>query len=221
MKLLVIEDDVKTVKYLRKGFAEHGFTVDVCRCGEEGLETALAARHDLVILDVTLPVLDGWTILQRMRASLCATPVVMLTARDAVQYRVKGLSLGADDYLVKPFSFAELLARVRSVLRRVGGSRSDMLEYADLTVDPRRFKAFRGGQAIELSVKEFQLLELLLSRQGEVLSRTEIAEMVWEMSFDSDSNFVDVSIRRLRAKIDDPFPRKLIQTVRGRGYVLR
>jgi two-component system, OmpR family, copper resistance phosphate regulon response regulator CusR len=221
MKLLVIEDDVKTGKLLEKGLNEEAFVVDLCRDGEDGLHLALTGDYDLIILDVMLPGRAGWSVLAEMRRQGCPTPVLMLTARDAVEHRVKGLTLGADDYLVKPFAFSELLARIRSVLRRGAVTAPDVLRYDDLRLELRRHRATRGDISIELSNREILLLELLLRHQGEVLSRSYIEDQVWDMAFDSDSNVVDVYVRRLRAKIDEPFPRKLIHTVRGRGYVLR
>ena len=221
MKILVVEDDPKSASLLQKGLSAEGFLVDVCNNGEDGLEQANALEHDLLVLDVMLPKLDGWEVLKKMRTSGNATPVVMLTARDAVDQRVKGLTLGADDYVVKPFAFSELVARIRNVLRRTSGKMDDDTTFEDLRLDRRRYRATRDNIAIELSIKEYQLLELLMSHQGEILSRTFISERVWDMNFDGDSNVVDVNIRRLRAKIDDPFSRKLIQTVRGRGYVIR
>jgi two-component system copper resistance phosphate regulon response regulator CusR len=221
MKLLVVEDDAKAARFLQRGLTEEGFVVDVSGDGQDGLECALTGQYDLMVLDVLLPLVDGWEVLRELRRRGHDMPVLMLTARDAVEHRVRGLSLGADDYLVKPFAFAELLARVRAVLRRKSVSSPEILQFADLFLDPRRHKARRGNVAIELTPKELQLLELLLSHQGEVLTRTYIADRVWEMTFDSDSNVIDVSIRRLRSKIDDPFSRKLVHTVRGRGYVIR
>jgi two-component system, OmpR family, copper resistance phosphate regulon response regulator CusR len=221
MKLLIVEDDRKTVSFLSNGLSEEGYVVNCCFDGDIALEMIAAEEHDLIILDVLLPGLDGWSVLRQSRQRGCATPIVMLTARDAVEYRVKGLSMGADDYLVKPFAFAELLARVRAVLRRKSAPDQSVLSYDDLQVDTRRHKVFRGKMAIDLSAKEILLLDLLLRHQGEVLSRTYIAESVWDMNFDSDSNVIDVNIRRLRSKVDDPFYRKLIHTVRGRGYVVR
>ena len=221
MKILVVEDDPKTAKLMLKGLSDEGFVVDVCNNGEDGLEQANAREHDLLILDVMLPKLDGWSVLTKMRSNGNATPVVMLTARDAVEQRVKGLSLGADDYLIKPFAFSELVARIRNVLRRSTAAANDEISFEDLKIDRRRFRVTRGATPIELSSKEYQLLELLLSHHGEILSRTFISERVWDMNFDGDSNVVDVNIRRLRAKVDDPYSRKLIQTVRGRGYVIR
>lgn len=220
MKILVIEDERKTAAYLRKGLMENGFTVDLTDLGEEGLHLARTGSYDLVILDVMLPQRDGWSILTELRHTGYATPVLFLTARDAIADRVKGLELGADDYLVKPFAFSELLARIRSVLRRRVGHQAETIRIADLEIDLPRHRATRGGQRLDLTPKQFALLTLLARRGGEVLSRTLIAEQVWDMNFDSDTNVVDVHVRRLRAKVDDPFERKLIHTVRGVGYVL-
>jgi len=221
MKLLLAEDDAKTAAFLRTGLTDQGFVVDVTSDGEEALQLALSIGYSVLILDIMLPERDGWSILAGYRSAGGQAPVLFLTARDAVADRVKGLDLGADDYLVKPFAFSELLARVRSLLRRRGGPAPERAQYADLSLDVRRHRAMRGGTALELTPKEFLLLALLMEHQGDVLSRTLIAEQVWDMAFDSDSNVVDVHIRLLRAKVDDPFERKLIHTVRGLGYVLR
>jgi two-component system, OmpR family, copper resistance phosphate regulon response regulator CusR len=221
MKLLLAEDDEKTAASLRVGLMEQGFVVDVTGNGDEALHLAQTSGYSLIVLDVMLPGRDGWSILESYRRGGGQAPVLFLTARDAVQDRVKGLDLGADDYLVKPFAFSELLARVRSLLRRRGASSTELLQFEDLSLHARRHQVMRGGVPIELTPKEFLLLALLLEHQGNVLSRTLIAEQVWDMAFDSDSNVVDVHIRRLRAKVDDPFERKLIHTVRGLGYVLR
>ncbi len=220
MKILVVEDEEKTAAYLRKGLTEQGFVVDVCEQGDDGLFTARIAGYDLIILDVMLPERDGWFVLTELRRTGNTTPVLFLTARDTVQDRVKGLELGADDYLVKPFAFSELLARIRNILRRNPSRIPDALQVADLEIDFIRHKASRAGQRLELTPKEFALLSLLARRQGEVLTRTLIAEQVWDMNFDSDTNVVDVHVRRLRSKADDPFDKKLIHTVRGVGYVL-
>jgi two-component system copper resistance phosphate regulon response regulator CusR len=220
MKILIVEDEVKTSSYLRKGLVENGFVVDVAARGDEGLFRARNQQYDLVILDVMLPEQDGWSVLSAMRGAGLRTPVIFLTARDSVQDRVKGLDLGADDYLVKPFAFSELLARVRSLLRRGPVRQAETVQVADLELDQVRYRATRAGQRLDLTPKEFLLLSLLARRCGEVLSRTLIAERVWDMNFDSDSNVVDVHVRRLRGKVDDPFERKLIHTVRGVGYVL-
>jgi two-component system copper resistance phosphate regulon response regulator CusR len=220
MKILVVEDEAKTAAYLRKGLMENGFVVDVAERGDEGLHLARSGQYDLVILDVMLPEQDGWSVLSAMRAGGIRAPVIFLTARDAVHDRVKGLDLVADDYLVKPFAFSELLARVRSLLRRGPARQPDTVRVADLELDLVRYRATRAGQRLDLTPKEFLLLSLLARRAGEVMSRTLIAETVWDMNFDSDTNVVDVHVRRLRSKVDDPFERKLIQTVRGVGYVL-
>jgi two-component system, OmpR family, copper resistance phosphate regulon response regulator CusR len=220
MKILIIEDELKTARFLRKGLSEAGYTADVAGDGLEGLHLALEVDFDLVILDVMLPALDGWQVLARLREAGRKGLILMLTARDAVHERVRGFELGADDYLVKPFAFSELLARVRSLLRRSAPRPQETLRMADLEIDLLRHRATRAGQKIDLTAKEFVLLTLLARRAGEVLSRTLIAESVWDMNFDSDTNVVDVNVRRLRSKVDDPFPVKLIHTVRGAGYVL-
>jgi two-component system copper resistance phosphate regulon response regulator CusR len=221
MKLLVVEDEAKTGEYLRQGLTEAGFVVDLASNGQDGGHLAMTETYDLLILDVMLPDVDGWRILQRLRAAHNSLPVLFLTARDSVADRVKGLELGADDYLVKPFAFSELLARVRTLLRRGHAQVAlDRLEVGDLVLDLPRRRATRGGRRIALTGKEFSLLELLVRRRGEVLPRSLIASQVWDMNFDSDTNVIDVAIRRLRAKIDDDFDTKLIQTVRGMGYVI-
>jgi two-component system, OmpR family, copper resistance phosphate regulon response regulator CusR len=221
MKILVVEDDSKTAALMMAGLSKEGFDVVTCSTGEDGLDRVTATRPDLMVLDVMLPQIDGWDVLKRLRSDGNPVPVVMLTARDALEYRLKGLALGADDYLVKPFALSELVARIRTVLRRSAAVASSEIVFADLKIDARRHKVVRGQVQIDLTTKEFQLLELLLTHQGEILTREFISERVWDVSFDGDSNVVDVNIRRLRLKIDDPFPRKLIQTVRGRGYVIR
>ena len=221
MKILIVEDELKTGDYLRQGLTEAGFTVDLTRDGADGLHQAISEDYDLMILDVMLPKLNGWQVLEMLRKADKETPVLFLTARDEVGDRVKGLELGADDYLVKPFAFSELLARIRTILRR-GKSNSEVtyLQISDLELDMLRRRAQRGGKKIELTAKEFSLLELLMRRKGEVLSRSLIASQVWDMNFDSDTNVIEVAMRRLRNKVDDPFPTKLIKTVRGMGYVL-
>ena len=223
MKILIVEDEPKTGDYLLQGLGEAGFVTDLARTGPDGLHLALSAPYDLIILDGMLPGLDGRDVLKALRAAGKQIPVLFLTARDAVEDRVEGLELGADDYLVKPFAFAELLARIRTLLRRQGtapGGPPGVLRAADLELDPVRRRAQRQGKRIDLTGKEFALLELLLRRQGEVLPRALIASQVWDMNFDSDTNVVDVAVRRLRAKIDDDFAHKLIRTVRGVGYAL-
>ena len=221
MKILIIEDEHKTGDYLRQGLTESGFVTELAANGADGLHLALTGDFDLLVLDVMLPGLNGWQVLERLRQGGRDMPVLFLTARDQIDDRVKGLELGADDYLVKPFAFAELLARVRTLLRRGKNSiEATVLRAADLELDLLRRRVTRAGARIELSAKEFALLELLLRRQGEVLPRSMIASQVWDMNFDSDTNVIDVAIRRLRAKVDDPFEPRLIRTARGMGYVL-
>ncbi|MDR3368535.1 heavy metal response regulator transcription factor [Rhodoferax sp.] len=221
MKILIVEDEAKTGDYLKQGLSEAGFTVNLAREGVDGLHLALTEQHDLAILDVMLPGLDGWGVLAGIRRAGKDMPVMFLTARDAVDDRVKGLELGADDYLVKPFAFSELLARVRTLLRRGSKAPTDpFLRLADLELDLLRRRVTRAGQRIDLTAKEFALLELLLRRQGEVLPRSLIASQVWDMNFDSDTNVIEVAMRRLRVKVDDAFEPKLIRTVRGMGYVM-
>ena len=221
VKILIVEDETKTGDYLRQGLSEAGFIVDLARTGPDGLHLAESGTYELVILDVMLPELDGWQVLRSLRERGLDMPVMFLTARDQVDDRVKGLELGADDYLVKPFSFAELLARVRTVLRRGRSTNDDaVMRVADLELDLLRRRASRAGQRIDLTAKEFALLELFLRRRGEVLPRSLIASQVWDMNFDSDTNVIDVAVRRLRLKIDEGHESKLIQTVRGMGYVL-
>lgn len=221
MKLLIVEDEPKTGNYLRQGLIEAGYVVDLARNGVDGLHLAGTGEYQLVILDVMLPGLDGWNVLSRLRADGWPLPVLFLTARSSIADRVHGLELGADDYLAKPFAFAELLARVRTLLRRGQAlPQAERIVIADLLVDTLRRRVERAGQRIALSQKEYTLLELLARRQGEVLPRSLIASQVWDMNFDSDTNVIDVAIRRLRAKIDDGFDAKLIVTVRGMGYVL-
>ncbi len=221
MKLLIVEDEPKAGDYLRQGLTESGFVADLADNGIDGLHLALTGNYDLLVLDVMLPGLNGWQVLESLRKRIKDMPVLFLTARDQVEDRVKGLELGADDYLVKPFAFSEFLARVRSLLRR-GKSSQDpsTMVIADLELDLLRRRVIRAGKRIDLTAKEFALLELLLRRKGEVLPRSMIASQVWDMNFDSDTNVIDVAMRRLRAKVDDEFEPKLIRTVRGMGYVL-
>jgi heavy metal response regulator len=223
MRLLVIEDEVKLAEYLRKGLTEEGYVVDVAHNGVDGLHLAMGGDYDLLVLDGMLPGIDGLGLLAALRQSK-QTPVLMLTARIRVEDRVKGLQGGADDYLVKPFAFSELVARIQVLLRRARPARepegATVLGLSDLEMDLMRRKATRAGRRLDLTAKEFTLLALLLRRQGEVLSRTEIAEQVWDINFDSATNVIDVAVRRLRGKLDAPFERTLLHTVRGMGYVL-
>ncbi len=219
MHILVIEDETKTRDYLRKGLTENGFVVDAAGDGTDGLHLAKTGNYDLIVADIMLPGMDGLQILRELRQTK-QTPLLFLTGRNKVEDRVSGLETGADDYLVKPFAFSELLARVRTVLRRRDTAQPQTLRVADLDVDLVRRRVTRAGQRILLTAKEFNLLSLLLNRRGEALSKTFIAEQVWDMNFDSGTNVVEVAVRRLRAKIDDPFEGKLIHTIRGVGYVL-
>lgn len=221
MKILIVEDEPKTGNYLKQGLIEAGYVLDLVCNGTDGLHRAHTEDYDLIILDVMLPGMDGWSVLAGIRRFGKDIPVLFLTARDHVDDRVKGLELGADDYLVKPFAFSELLARVRTLLRRgVKASAAEFLEISNLHLDLMRRRVTRAGKRIDLTAKEFALLELLLRRQGEVLPRSLIASQVWDMNFDSDTNVIEVAMRRLRAKVDDDFEPKLIRTVRGMGYVL-
>lgn len=220
MRLLIIEDEPKTAAYLKKGLIENGFVVDHAANGQDGLFLATTGNYDMIIVDIMLPLIDGWTVVKEFRKSGKSVPVLFLTALDAINDRVKGLELGADDYLVKPFAFSELLARVRSLIRRGAIPQLELIYIADLKIDLLRFKASRAGINLTLTPKEFLLISLLARRHGEVISRTVIEEQVWDMNFFSDTNVVDVAVRRLRRKVDDPFDKKLIHTLRGIGYVL-
>ena len=220
-KILVIEDEKKTAAFLAKGLHEAGFAVDLAIDGQTGLNLARRAKFDLLVVDVMLPNKDGWEVVEELRDEGVRTPILFLTARDSVRDRVKGLELGADDYLVKPFAFSELLARIRSLLRRAPTQHEDLLRIDDLEIDTERHKAIRAGVPLNLTPKEFLLLAHLARSPGEVISRSEIAEHVWEIGFKTDTNVVDVVVRRLRAKVDDPFKAKLIHTIRGVGYVLK
>jgi len=220
MKMLVVEDEPKTGNYLKQGLTEAGFVVDLARDGNDGLHLATTENYDLIVLDIMLPGRDGWSVLKSLRDAGDTVPVLFLTARAQVDDRVKGLESGADDYLVKPFAFSELLARVRSLLRRGKAAEPEIMRVADMELDLYRRRVTRAGKRIALTAKEFALLELLLRRHDEVLPRSLIASQVWDMNFDSDTNVIEVAVRRLRAKIDDGFEPKLIHTIRGMGYVL-
>lgn len=220
MRILVIEDEDKTASYLSTGLTEQGFVVTIATNGKDGLSLAKEQHYDLILLDVMLPKLDGWAVMEEIRRAHKETRVLFLTARDAIEDRVKGLELGADDYLVKPFAFSELLARIRTLLRRSTNKNSSEINITDLHINLIHHKAHRSGQALDLTPKEFMLLTLLAQHRGEVLSRMLLSERVWNINFDTDTNIIDVAIRRLRQKVDDPFPIKLIHTVRGIGYIL-
>jgi two-component system, OmpR family, copper resistance phosphate regulon response regulator CusR len=221
MKLLVVEDELKTASYLQRGLSENGFIVDVAHDGEDGLHMALVGNYDLIIVDVMLPQRDGWSLISQLRRAGNQTLALFLTARDTLLDRIKGLELGGDAYLVKPFAFSELIAQIRTLLRRGPARQPEILQIDDMRIDLAHHKVSRAGQRLDLTPKEFQLLTLLARRRGETLSRSIIADQVWDMNFDSDTNVVDVHIRRLRAKVELPHQTKLIHTVRGMGYVLR
>jgi two-component system, OmpR family, copper resistance phosphate regulon response regulator CusR len=221
LKVLLVEDDAKVARFIMRGLKEEDFVVDLASNGEDGLHLALTGSHDLVVLDVLLPKRDGFEVLARLRKSGSMTRVLMLTARDAVEDRVKGLESGADDYLVKPFAFAELLARIRALLRRPAIEQPAVFEVGDLRVDARRQTASRGGRPISLTGKEFAVLYCLVRNADEVITRTRLAEQVWDENFDPLSNVIDVTVYHLREKVDRDFAPRLIQTVRGRGYVVR
>ena len=220
MYMLIVEDEEKAAAHLKKGLAEANVLTDVAKDGQEGLALALKNEYDLIILDVMLPGISGWDVVKKLRDAGRKTPIIMLTARDAVNDRVMGLQLGADDYLVKPFAFSELLARIQSLLRRGQEMQPDLLRVADLEVNFFSHSAIRSGKRLDLTPKEFALLSLLIRRTGEVLSRMRIAERIWNLGFDSNLKIVDVKMGNLRAKVDEPFEKKLIHTVRGVGYVL-
>jgi two-component system, OmpR family, copper resistance phosphate regulon response regulator CusR len=221
MRLLLVEDEKKTGQYLRKGLTENGFIVDLCQDGLEGLALARSGRYELMVLDINLPGCDGWTLLKTLRSEGIQSPALFLTAKDAVQDRVRGLELGADDYLIKPFAFSELLARLRTILRRGKTPADDLVQISDLAVNLRSHTASRAGKNLLLSQKEFALLSLLVRKKNEVLSRAVISDQIWDINFDSATNVVDVTIGRLRSKVDASPSEKLIHTVRGAGYVLK
>jgi two-component system copper resistance phosphate regulon response regulator CusR len=220
MHILIIEDEKKTANFISRGLIEDNFTADAIENGRDGLELAMNREYDLIILDVMLPGMDGWEVLKRLRDRGNETPVLLLTVLNDVEDRIRGLQLGADDYLAKPFSFSELLARIHTILRRGPVRTPEVLRVGDLEIDFPAHRVMRAGKRIDLTPKEFALLSLLARRSGEVLSRTRIAERIWDMDFESETNVVDVHMRRLRIKVDDPFETKLIHTVRGMGYVL-
>jgi two-component system copper resistance phosphate regulon response regulator CusR len=220
MKILVIEDEQKTADYLQKGLTENGFVVDVATNGAQGFHLAQTEHYDLLIVDVMLPDKNGWQIVKELRLTNKELQIMFFTARDSTEDKVHGFDLGADDYLIKSSAFSELLARVRSRLRRGAAVQIDKIQILDLSIDTLRQRASRAGKRLDLTAKEFSLLSLLARHQGEVISRTYIAEQVWDMNFSSDTNVVDVAIRRLRRKVDDPFTQKLIHTKRGSGYIL-
>jgi two-component system copper resistance phosphate regulon response regulator CusR len=220
VRILIVEDEPKTAAFLEKGLAESGYLPEVAKDGEEGVFMALEKSFDLVVCDVMMPGLDGWGVVRAIREHGLTVPIIFLTARDEVPDRVKGLDLGADDYLIKPFSFSELLARIRSLLRRGAAPlRTDEICVGDLVIDATHHTVTRAGRALDLTAREFALLHFFAQRRGEVLTRTVLAENVWDMNFECESNVIDVAVRRLRRKVDDPFPHKLIRTVRGMGYV--
>jgi two-component system, OmpR family, copper resistance phosphate regulon response regulator CusR len=221
MRVLVVEDDRKTAAFIVKGLQEAGFETDIAADGEEATTRPAADRFDIAIVDVMLPKKDGWNVVREWRAAGWNIPILFLTARDSVHERVRGLELGADDYLVKPFAFPELLARVRTLLRRTPSASSEILRVADLEIDTQRQRANRGSTSLNLTPKEFLLLAYLARSPGTVVSRPEIVRYVWDVDFQTETNVVDVVVRRLRAKVDDPFPTKLVHTIRGVGYVLR
>ena len=220
MRILIIEDEVKAASYVQKGLHEHGITADIALNATDGLHMAATESYDLIILDVMLPDGNGLQLYETLKAHGLTTPVIVLSALGQINDRLAGLNLGVDDYLVKPFSFLELLARIRNIVKRQSSVSESILTTDDLILDLQRHKAVRSGTILDLTSKEFQLLALLLRKKGEVQTRTGIAEQIWGICFDTDTNIIDVAIRRLRCKVDDPFPHKLIKTIRGVGYVI-
>jgi heavy metal response regulator len=221
VRLLVVEDEKKVARFIRQGLEEEGYAVDVAPDGEEGLRMGLDRVHDLIILDISLPKMDGIQVLRRLREAKVGTPVLLLTVRATIEDKILGLDSGADDYLTKPFAFQELVARIRALLRRGGEGGSAVLRYADLTLDPARRAVFRGETKIDLTTKEYALLEFFLRNPERVLSRTAILDHVWDYDFDPETNVIDVYVNYLRKKIDSDREVKLIHTVRGAGYVLK
>jgi heavy metal response regulator len=221
MRLLVVEDEKKVSSFIKKGLEEEGYAVDVALDGKTGLQMAMDRVHDLIVLDIHLPGLDGLSVLRELRAGRVSTPVLLLTVRANIEDKVLGLDAGADDYLTKPFAFQELVARIRALLRRQAEAKLPVLRFADLTLDPARRMVFRGTRKIDLSAKEYALLDYFIRNPGRVLTRTMIAEHVWDYNFDSMTNIIDVYVNYLRRKIDSDREHKLIHTVRGVGYVLK
>jgi two-component system copper resistance phosphate regulon response regulator CusR len=219
MKVLIVEDEARTAAYLQRGLSENACSVDVAHDGIDGLERALHKNYDVIILDAMLPGMNGFDVLRELRTG-SAVPVIMLTARDRIEDRVRGLHQGADDYLVKPFSFLELMARLRALTRRNRVQERTALQVGDLDIDLIGHRALRGGRRLDLTAREFSLLAALARHEGQILSKTTIAEMVWDMNFDSNTNVVEVAIKRLRSKVDAPYPQRLLHTIRGMGYVL-
>jgi two-component system, OmpR family, copper resistance phosphate regulon response regulator CusR len=221
MRVLVVEDERKVAQFTKKGLEEEGYAVDLASDGEEGLTMALDRVHDLILLDIALPKMDGLRVLKKLREEKVATPVLLLTVRATIEDKVLGLDSGADDYLTKPFAFQELLARIRALLRRKAEAGPPLLRFADLVLDPARRLVTRGEEKIELTSKEFSLLEYFLRNPGRVLTRATISEHVWDYDFDTESNVIDVYVNYLRRKVDSGREKKLIHTVRGTGYVLK
>jgi heavy metal response regulator len=221
MRVLLVEDEKKVASFIKKGLEEQGYAVDLASDGKTGLAMALDQIHDLLILDINLPEIDGLTVLGQVRGKKVVTPVLLLTVRATIEDKVIGLDTGADDYLSKPFSFEELLARVRALLRRHSKSKSPVLSLADLSLDPASRQVFRGGNRIELTSKEFAILEYFLRNVGRVLTRSMIINHAWDYDYEAETNVVDVYIAYLRKKIDAPYHPKLLHTIRGTGYVLR